>query len=63
MDLAPISDESVIRYYEAIRTQVAADIRSGGHRFIGQTAKDRAHALLAEIRRRHLNITPIEWRD
>lgn len=32
------------------------------YRFIGQAAKDRANLLLAEIRRRGLNVTPIYWR-
>ena len=61
MDLEPLSDESVVRYYEAIRTQVAADLGAEGHRFVGQHVKDRAAALLTEIRRRGLHATPIEW--
>jgi hypothetical protein len=54
MDLSPLSDESVMRYYEAIRNQVRADLGSEGHRFVGQAVKDRAEALLIELRRRRL---------
>ena len=59
MDLAKLSDESLLLYYEAIRTEMSADIRSGGHSFMGESAKQRANDLLAEIQRRGLNVTPI----
>jgi hypothetical protein len=61
MDLEPLSDESLLRYYEAIRTQIVADFGTEGHRFVGQKVQDRAQALLAEIRRRRLDVTPINW--
>ena len=61
MDLEPLSDESVMRYYEALRTQVAADLRAEDRRFVGQQVRDRAQALLAEIQRRQLYVMPIHW--
>jgi len=62
MDVTLLTDESLLRYYEGIRVQVSADIRSG-YRFVGQAAKERADALLTEIQRRHLGVTPIYWPD
>ena len=63
-DLTALSDETLFRYYEDIRTEVMADVRSGGtYRFIGQAAKDRANDLLTEIHRRGLTIAPIYWLD
>ena len=50
--------------YEDIRAHVTADIQSGGtYRFMGQAANDRADALLAQINRRGLTVTPIYWAD
>ena len=62
MDLTPLADESLLRYYEDIRTNVSADIRSG-YRLLGEPAKERANVLLAEIQRRGLSVTPIFWPD
>jgi hypothetical protein len=61
MDLAVLSDETLLRYYEDIRVHLSIDIRSGGHRFLGQAAKERANLLLMEIHRRQLSVTPIYW--
>jgi len=62
MNMMSLSDESLLRYYENIRTEVSTDIRSG-YRFLGQPAKERASALLTEIHRRELSVTPIFWPD
>ena len=62
MDLSALTDESLLRYYEHIRAQVSADIRSG-FRLMGQAAKERANVLLTEINRRQLDATPIFWPD
>jgi hypothetical protein len=62
MDLSCLSDESLLKYYEAIRVEVSADIRSAsGHSFLGELAKQRANDLLTEIYRRELKVTPIYW--
>ena len=62
MDLKALTDESLLQYYEDIRAHVSADTRSeGGHRFLGQAAKERANRLLKEIQRRQLSVTPIYW--
>jgi 2-phospho-L-lactate guanylyltransferase (CobY/MobA/RfbA family) len=63
-DLTALSDESLRRAYESIRDQVTADSMAGGtYRFMGQAARNRAKALLNEINRRGLRITPIHWTD
>jgi hypothetical protein len=63
MDLTVLTDETLLRYYENIRAHVSADIRSGGHHFLGRPARERANLLLVEIQRRKLSITPIYWPD
>jgi hypothetical protein len=62
-DLSALSDESLVKSYEDIRTHVMADLRSGGARFVGQAAKDRANNLFIEIERRGLTVTAIYWAD
>jgi hypothetical protein len=60
--LTSLTDESLLRYYEGIRLQVSADLRSG-FRLMGQAARERANVLLNEIQRRQLSVTPISWPD
>ena len=60
-DLTALSDDSVLRAFEDIRSHVTADVRSGGHRFMGEAAKKTADFLFEEIRRRGLNVQPISW--
>lgn len=56
------TDESLMAYYESVRKQVAADSRIGGpYRLIGERAKQYAQELQAEMRRRQLRFTPIDW--
>jgi hypothetical protein len=62
-DLAGLTDETVLRAYEDIRTHVSADARGAGYRFMGRAARARADLLLTEIHRRGLSITPIHWLD
>jgi hypothetical protein len=63
-DLTSLSDETLSRAFEDIRSHVSADARSGGkYRLMGQTAKTRATALFDEIQRRGLNTIPIHWPD
>ena len=64
MNVNYLSDDLVRRAYEHIRDELMADLRSGGnYRFMGAAAKARAEVLLAEIRRRGLNVLPINWLD
>jgi hypothetical protein len=64
MGIESLSDESVLRFYENTRQQVAADLATGNrYRFMGQAAKERAHRLREEIERRRLRCNPIDWRD
>jgi hypothetical protein len=55
--IANLSDQSLLRFYEALREEIAADRRSS-YSFMGAVAKERADALLAEIRRRGLKAEP-----
>lgn len=62
-DLTSLSDEGLLLSYEDIRAHVMADFQSGGiYRFMGQSAKERANILLAEIHRRGLTPPTIKAR-
>lgn len=57
-----ISDESVLKFYENIRQQVAADMRlRSKHRLLGEAAKREALRLEEELNRRGVPYTPISW--
>ena len=61
-DIQRLSDESVCRLYENIRSQVALDARSESrHRFMGDTVRQHAQKLREEMERRRLRFAPIEW--
>lgn len=59
-DFTELSDHFIIRMYEFIRDQVAAD-EAAGTRLVGIPARHRADSLLAEINRRGLYCRPIDW--
>ncbi|MET4319210.1 hypothetical protein [Bradyrhizobium sp. RT5a] len=62
MSIENSNDESVLRFYENIRIQVAADRASGGrHHLLGNTAKQHADVLREEIDRRRLTADRIDW--
>ena len=49
-DLSNSSDESLLVFYENVRRQVDADIKSGGrYRFIGESVKQYADRLGEEM--------------
>jgi hypothetical protein len=49
-------------FYENIRLQVNADMKSGGrHRFMGESVKQYADRLQQEMDHRRLRFTPIDW--
>jgi len=57
-----LSDESLLRYYESIREQVADETRSETpHRFMGETARQRSEQLREELDRRRLRFMAIDW--
>jgi hypothetical protein len=61
-DFSRSRDESLLVFYENIRRQVDADIKSGGdYRFIGESVKQYADRLSEEMDRRRLRFTPIDW--
>jgi hypothetical protein len=61
-DFSRSSDESLLVFYENVRRQVDADIKSGGgYRFIGESVKQYADRLSEEMDRRRLRFTPIDW--
>ena len=63
-DLSYLTDGNVLRSYECIRDQVAADAKiDRRYRLMGVQAKERANTLLDELRRRGLVVSPIEWPD
>jgi hypothetical protein len=61
---ANLKDDSLIALYESVRRQTltdqAAALRS---RVIGYNIKAYAEKLGAEMERRQLKFTPIDWRD
>ncbi|WP_426615539.1 hypothetical protein [Bradyrhizobium sp. McL0616] len=62
MSIENLNDESVLRLYENIRIQVAADRALGGrYHLLGNTAKHRADILREEIDRRRLRADRIDW--
>ncbi|HJY93017.1 MAG TPA: hypothetical protein VJ255_22210 [Candidatus Acidoferrum sp.] len=64
MGIEFLSDESILRFYEDIRQQVAADLATGNrYRFAGEAARQQAERLRIEIDRRRLRCNLIEWRD
>jgi hypothetical protein len=59
--IADLNDESILRFYNNIRSQVEAD-RYSRHKFMtGDAVKQRASALGEEIIRRRLQYSPIDW--
>jgi hypothetical protein len=57
-----LADENVLKLYENIKEQVAADNRLGSrHRLLGDAARQQAARLREELDRRRLRFTPIEW--
>jgi hypothetical protein len=65
MGIELLSDESVLRFYENIRQQVAADLAvENRFRLMGcEAVKQRAERLRIEIDRRRLRCNPIERCD
>ena len=62
MNFDNTADESLVAYYENVRRQVDADIKSGGsYRFIGESVKQYADRLGEEMDRPRLRFTPIDW--
>jgi hypothetical protein len=56
-----LSDESILRYYDAIRKQVEAD-RDSKHKLVGGDAiKEYAESLRLELHKRRLPYTAIDW--
>jgi hypothetical protein len=63
MSLENLSDDSVLRLYENIREQVAADLRLGSrYRLLGETAWQQAERLSQELDRRRLKYAHVDWR-
>lgn len=61
MELVRLKDETVLRFYENIRTQVDAE-RGLPHKFMpGDSVKRYASALREELTRRRVQHSPINW--
>jgi hypothetical protein len=62
MKFADLTDKSLLVYHESLRKQVVADARLGGRfRLIGESGKRYAAELQAEMTRRQIRFSPIEW--
>ena len=62
MSLERLSDESIVRMYDNIRNEVAADIRTRvPQKLMGAAAKHRAEQLADEMKRRRIQFTLIDW--
>jgi hypothetical protein len=60
--LTHVTDETLLKLYENVRSQVSADIRLGDrYRLLGDTARKYADNLFEEIQRRGLQVSPIYW--
>jgi hypothetical protein len=60
--LAHVTDETLLKLFENVRSQVSSDNRLGDkHRLLGDTAKKYADDLFEEIQRRSLQVAPIRW--
>jgi hypothetical protein len=60
--ISGLADENVLRLYDNIREQVAADVGLGSrHRLLGETARQQAERLREELNRRRLRFSPIDW--
>jgi hypothetical protein len=63
MNFENSKDESLLRFYENVRHQVAADLQSGGrYRLAGDGVKQYAESLRDEMERRRLRFSAIDWR-
>jgi hypothetical protein len=61
-ELSKSKDESLLSFYEGVRQQVDADVKScGRYRFMGESVKQYADRLSEEMERRRLQFTPIDW--
>ena len=61
MSASDLSDESLLRYYDAIRKQVEAD-RDSKHKLVGGDAiKEYVESLRLELHKRRLPYTAIDW--
>ena len=61
MSVSDLSDESLLRYYDNIRTQVEAE-RGNQHKFMtADSVKEYAESLRTEIFKRRLRCAPIDW--
>ncbi len=61
MRFARLKDETILRFYENIRTQVERE-RTLPHKFVsGHSVRQYATALREELTRRRLHCSPIEW--
>ncbi len=55
-----LSDESIARMYDSIRNEIAADARVP-QPLMGEAARQRAEELAAEMNRRRIRFTMIDW--
>jgi len=62
MNLPEMKSERLLAYYENVHRQVQIDKQTGGEfRFAGDGMKQYAERLRAEMERRRLNFSRIDW--
>jgi hypothetical protein len=61
MAIVDLDDESLLHFYNHIRSQVELDRDQPYKLMTNDAVKQRASALHEEITRRHLQCAPIDW--
>jgi hypothetical protein len=61
MGLADLNDQTILHFYNHIRSQVDAERSLPFKLMTSDAVKQRASALRDEITRRHLKCVPIDW--
>jgi hypothetical protein len=56
-----LSNESLLRFYEHVRMQVIADKAHGQNFMSGDSVKQYAESIRAELIRRGVNVSRIDW--
>jgi hypothetical protein len=63
MKFANVSDKGLLTFYESVRGQLLADERLGGRvRLAGDSVRRYTTELQAEMTRRQMRFTPIDWK-
>jgi len=56
------TDKRLLAFYETLRRQVDADVRSGGRYRFDNAVRQFADSVQTELQRRKVKFAPINWR-